>query len=187
MPRRRFTSGAVVLHHHVGTRDKPFEQSEPARSLQIESNGAFVALQVLKVRPVSAAAEDRSGVGVLGRLDLDYVGPPVGELAHGGGSGPDAGQIEHREARQGAFAARHRDLRAAIRGLRKGEVRHFARIRTASAPSVRSHRELPTRPRSPSDVSSPGMRTGSGDKNRTACGGAPCAGRSGVRRSGWWP
>jgi hypothetical protein len=44
-------------------------------------------MQVLEVRPVTAAAETLVAVVLRWLLDLDDIRPPVGELAHGGRPG----------------------------------------------------------------------------------------------------
>ena len=60
-------------------------------------------MQVLEVRPVPFAAH--AGVA-LGRLHLDDLGAPVGELPHRGRTGAHAGQIDHLEAGEGTLAQR---------------------------------------------------------------------------------
>ena len=68
----------------------------PSLRLQVEREAALVAVQVLEVGSVAPAA-GRVDAGAAGRLDLDHVGAPVGELAHRRRSGAVRGEVEHFE------------------------------------------------------------------------------------------
>jgi hypothetical protein len=89
--------GAIVLDHHVGLLDQLHEDGLAVRFLEIERDRALVAVQVLKVRPVARPAHIHVA-GTRRHLDLDAVGAPVGEIAHGGRSGAHPRQIEHGKA-----------------------------------------------------------------------------------------
>ena len=100
---------AVVLNHHVGFLDQSLEQFQAFGRLQVEGNALLVAVQVLEIRTQSRPAERVIAFHGLGKLDLDGVGTPVGQLAHTGRSGPHPGQVQHSEARkgQGAIVGSH--------------------------------------------------------------------------------
>src|SRR5262249_29152903 len=92
--------GAKVLHHDVGLLHHALERRQPFPALQVERHAALVAVQVVEVRPLARPTETFTGLGVRRHLDLDDVGAPVGELAHAGGTGAHAGEIEDREPGQ---------------------------------------------------------------------------------------
>jgi hypothetical protein len=74
-----------VLDHHVGLLDHALEGREPLRRLQVQRDGALVAMEVLEVRTLARAAR-RLARRERGRLlDLDHIGAPVRELTHAGG------------------------------------------------------------------------------------------------------
>src|SRR5690606_13810770 len=82
----------------VGLGDELVEDIAAFGGLEVEREAALVAVEVPEIGAVAGAAE--AGIAG-GRFDLDDVGPPVGELAHAGGAGADAGEIEDLEAREG--------------------------------------------------------------------------------------
>src|SRR5580704_5749706 len=86
--------GAVILDHHVGLLDQLHEDGLAVRLLQVERDRALVAVQVLEVRPMARPAHIHIA-GARRHLDLDAVGAPVGEIAHGGRAGAHPRQIEH--------------------------------------------------------------------------------------------
>jgi hypothetical protein len=63
-------------------------------------------MQVLKVGTVAASAQS-AGLVKIGRLDLDHIRAPVGELAHTGRPGSRPGQIEDPETAE-SVAGRHK-------------------------------------------------------------------------------
>jgi hypothetical protein len=63
-------------------------------------------MKILKVRAAAPAA-GRVDLGASGRLDLDNVGAPVGELAHRRRSGAMRGEIEYFETVERQRAGRH--------------------------------------------------------------------------------
>ncbi|MGY4334582.1 hypothetical protein ACVWWG_008999 [Bradyrhizobium sp. LB7.2] len=102
--------GTEIFHHDVGLGGEALEHGKPALVLQVQRHRPLVAMQILEIgappRPARLFA-----AGILGqRVDLDHAGAPVRELPHAGGPGPDAGQIEYGEARQG------------FGGMRKGHL-----------------------------------------------------------------
>ena len=97
-PEARLHVGTIVLHHHVGLLDESHECRTSFRVLEVQGHRPLVAVQVLEVRPVPCAAHAAGLVDRFRCLDLDDVGAPVRELAHGGRSGTHTGEIEHREA-----------------------------------------------------------------------------------------
>src|SRR5215475_10188515 len=90
--------GAEVLDHHVGFGSEATKGCSSRRRFEVERNAALVAMQVLEIRTVAGAAQTFPRVQVLGELDLDDIGTPVGKLTHGGRTGAHAGQIENGEA-----------------------------------------------------------------------------------------
>jgi hypothetical protein len=66
--------------------------------LQVELHHAFVAVQVLEIRPVAVAAEFFSAG--IGRFDADDVGAPIGQVTNCCRPGPREGQIEDDNARE---------------------------------------------------------------------------------------
>ena len=95
---------AVVLHHHVGFLDQPFEQFQPFWCLQIEGDALLVTVQVLEIGTVARAAEGGVALHRLRQFDLDGVGAPIGQLAHAGRAGPHAGEIQDGETGKGQGA-----------------------------------------------------------------------------------
>ncbi len=90
--------GAVVLDHHIGAFRQTMEDRAPLRLLEVERNGPLVAVQVLKVEAVTSAPEILGLVGVRGRLDLDDIGAPIGEMTHAGWPRTRPRQVKHLEA-----------------------------------------------------------------------------------------
>src|SRR5260221_563531 len=87
--------GPEVLDHDVGVLDQPVQDLERLRLLEIEGDAPLVAVQVLEIGAVPRAAEPAIA---LGRFDLDDFRAPIGELAHAGGAGAHARQIDDLEA-----------------------------------------------------------------------------------------
>ena len=96
--------GPVVLGDDVGFFDELHENLQAVRILQVQREAALVAVQVLEVGAGALAAPAVGEIESGRRLDLDDVGAPVGELAHCGGTGTHAGQVDYTEARQRAAA-----------------------------------------------------------------------------------
>src|SRR6185295_11851572 len=114
--RRRGTDGRLVQPHaldnarpevldeHVGAVDEPHQHRLPARVLQVEGNRALVPVVVEIVRRHAAApVGDVAGEVALEALDLDDVGPLVGEEHGGRRAGDDAGQVDDADAVQGSW------------------------------------------------------------------------------------
>jgi hypothetical protein len=98
---------AEVLHHHVGLGGEPAKGCRSLRRLQVERDAALVAMQVLEIGPVARAPQGFADIQVLGQLDLDDIGAPIGQLANGRGTGADTRQVEDSEARKGAGSVRN--------------------------------------------------------------------------------
>ena len=49
--------GPVVLDHHIGLGGEPAKNLDALRRLQVEPDGALVAVQVLEIRPMAGAAQ----------------------------------------------------------------------------------------------------------------------------------
>ena len=82
-----------VLDDDIGLLDELEEDFLPLRAFQVERQRPLVAVQILEIGAVAAAA---GRVGMLaGRLDLDDIGAPIGELPHRGRTGAMRGQIDH--------------------------------------------------------------------------------------------
>ena len=64
-------------------------------------------MQVLEIGTVARAAETFGGVEMLGQLDLDDIGAPIGQLANGRRARADARQVEDSKARQRAGSIRN--------------------------------------------------------------------------------
>src|SRR6185295_1064250 len=90
-----------VLGEHVGAVDEPHQHRLPARVLEIQGDRALVAVVVEIVRRHAAApVGDVAGEIALEALDLDDVGPLVGEEHGGRGAGNDARQVDYADAVQ---------------------------------------------------------------------------------------
>ena len=108
-------AGPHVLDDDVGLLGQPHQDLAALVGLQVQRDGALVAMQVLEIRAL-APAQHLVGAAFAGRwLDPDHVGAPVGQRAHAGGTGARQGQIEHLEARQ----RQPRGLRFADRRCRR--------------------------------------------------------------------
>ena len=98
--------GAVILDDDVGLLSELHEDRVAFLALEVERHRLLVAMQVLEVEAMASAAHGvvLAAIGRRGRwLDLDDVGAPVGELAHGRRAGAVRGEIEDGEVgeRQG--------------------------------------------------------------------------------------
>src|SRR5690606_13583366 len=60
---------------------------------EVEGDRPLVAVHVLVVRAPMVTADARFG-RIVGRIDADHLGPPVGELADAGGSGSRHRQVD---------------------------------------------------------------------------------------------
>ena len=103
-----FDIGAEIFHHHVGLFRQPHENLQPAGGLQIKRDAPLVAVDVLEIGSIAGAAHALGGVDFLGRLDLDHVGPPIGQLAHRRRARAHAGEIKDGEAGKRSGALFHR-------------------------------------------------------------------------------
>ena len=90
---------AIVLDDDVGVLRQSHEDRLALGALEVERQRTLVAMQVLEVEAVALAAH---GVDVVvgGRLDLDDVGAPVGELASCGWAGTVCGEVEDAQVRE---------------------------------------------------------------------------------------
>ena len=68
-------------------------------------------MQILKIRAVPRTAHGAFRVHAGRRLDLDDIGPEIGELPHAGGAGAHAREIEDAETRE---CGRGWDVRHAV-------------------------------------------------------------------------
>ncbi len=109
--------GAHVLEDDVGSLRQPHERGVSLGRLQVQSDRALVAVQVLEVEAM-AVAGDLLTVG-RGRLDLDDIGAPVGEMPHRGGPRAGMCQVQHLQSAQ-----RQAGLRLAQCGFVSGALRH---------------------------------------------------------------
>src|SRR5690606_32899245 len=76
------------------------ERGDALGLLQVERDRALVPMRVLVVGAV-LAAQRVVAAHVLGHLDLDHVGAPVGELAAGSRTGANLGEVDDPEAAEG--------------------------------------------------------------------------------------
>ncbi len=98
MPSRFFTSGRKFSTTTSAFFTMRKKRREPLLRLQVQRDGALVAVQVLEVRTLARTARRLSGHQLGRLLDLDDIGAPVGELAHAGRPRPDLGQVENGKA-----------------------------------------------------------------------------------------
>ena len=103
-PEPAFHIWPIVLNHHVGLLHHPLEGRDTCRRLEIDRDAALVAVEIGKIRPVARPAHV-GRLDVLGRLDLDHVRAPVGELAHACRPGAHAREVENGEARKSLGSA----------------------------------------------------------------------------------
>ena len=106
-PEARLHVRTIVLDHDVGALDEAHERRSTGRVLEVQGHRPLVAVEVLEVRSVPCAPHPAGLVDGLGGFDLDDVGTPVRELAHGGRTGAHPCQIEHREARERHVGSGH--------------------------------------------------------------------------------
>jgi hypothetical protein len=121
-----------VLDHHVGGGGQLEEGRVPVRVLEVERDGALVAVQVDAVEAVARAAQPVRGAR---RLHPDDVGAPVGEMAHAGRTGAGQGEVQHAQPGEGqprlgaqlgvhgALRHRHPPLLAETKADRRGAAR----------------------------------------------------------------
>ena len=102
----RLDVGAEILNHHVGLLGQAPEGLKSPGVLQIERHCPLVAVQVLEIRTMARPARLLAAGVLYQGVDLDDVGAPIGELAHAGRPGADAGKVEHGETGQGLRGAR---------------------------------------------------------------------------------
>ena len=93
--------GAVVLDDDVGALDQGEEDLDGLGLLEVEGEGALVAVQVEEVGGLAGAGDAFALSGDFGLLDLEHVGAPVAELSGGGGAGAGAGEVEDEEVVEG--------------------------------------------------------------------------------------
>ena len=97
-PEAGFHVGAEVLDEHIGLGREAAKGCSSLGRFEVERNAAFVAMQVLEIRAVARTTQTFRRFQVFGELDLDDIGAPIGQLAHGSRAGAHAGQIENGEA-----------------------------------------------------------------------------------------
>ncbi len=93
-------AGPHVLDNDVGRFRQSHQDFAAFVGLQVQRDGALVAMQVLEIRTVAAAHQFADLVVSRRRLDPDHVGAPVGQRAHAGRAGARQGQVDDLEARQ---------------------------------------------------------------------------------------
>src|SRR5947209_5748092 len=76
----------------------PLEYYHTPRMLEVQRHAALVALQILEIRPVSRPAKRITALEAFGHFDLNDVGAPISELAHGRRAGAHAGEVENANA-----------------------------------------------------------------------------------------
>ena len=113
-----------IFDHDVCRLDQPHERGVAFGALQIEPNGALVAVQVLKVEAMPHAD---SVLGLCpGWLDADDVGAPVGQMSNAGGPSASEREIENSNIGewQGPVRGRfdHEPVRSFVRRLGAGYV-----------------------------------------------------------------
>ncbi len=85
------------------------EDRLPLLGLQIERQAALVAVQVLEIEPVAPRAGDIAP-RLARLLDLDHIGPPIGELADRRRSGAGMTQIENGKSGQRQSSDAHNEV-----------------------------------------------------------------------------
>ena len=78
-----FHAGAVVLDDDIGVLRHRQEYLAALVGLEVQRHRPLVAMEVLEVEAMALAGHHRSRILSGRRLDLDHIGAPVGELAHG--------------------------------------------------------------------------------------------------------
>ena len=97
--------GPEILDDNVGVFGQGHEDFQPLGSFQIQAQSPFVTMQIEKIRAVAGPAQ--AFFLVRRHLDLDRIGAPIRQLAHGGGPGAGVGQIKYADALKGQFAFAH--------------------------------------------------------------------------------
>jgi hypothetical protein len=92
--------GTIVFDDDVGLGRELHEDLVAFLALEVERHRLLVAMQVLEVEAMAVAAH-RIGLAVGGRLDLDDVRAPVGELAHGRRPGAMRREVENGDVGKG--------------------------------------------------------------------------------------
>ncbi len=98
----RETAGAEVLHHDVGAAGELLGERDVAGVLEVEGDGALVAVdpEVVRRDAVAHGRLPRPGVVAGGRLDLDHLGAEVGEQHRGVGAGQDPREVGDQQPRE---------------------------------------------------------------------------------------
>lgn len=96
--------GGEGRHENVGLLCEVVEHPEPLRTLEVQDEAQFVAVDGEVVGRVALKEVRGNGPGVLPlrRLDFDDLGAQVRELHGGEGPAQDPGEVQHSDARQGA-------------------------------------------------------------------------------------
>jgi len=91
--------GAPVFHHHIRFGNHPLEDVHCPLFLEVERHRTFVAVDVLKIAPLSVGGKHRFvRVHPFGWLDAHHVSTKIGQDAHAIGAGTDTGQVNDLEA-----------------------------------------------------------------------------------------
>ena len=101
--------GQEVLDHNVRAGRQPLSNAHAVRVLEVDRNGAFVAVHL---QEVGALARDErrppltAAVAAAGPLDLDHVGAQVGQHHRAVRPGQDLGQVKHPDVGEGEVGHR---------------------------------------------------------------------------------
>src|SRR5262249_12015476 len=99
-------AGAEALDDRIGVAREPQERVATADSLEVESKAALVAVDHAidrrgRARGRAGREPETARVIPLARvLDLDHIGPEVGEVQRAGRAGQQAREIEHAQTRE---------------------------------------------------------------------------------------
>ena len=99
-PSRAITPGRKFSQTTSATRQRSWKTSRPSGRLEVERHAPLVAVDRQEVRAVALRPEERRphdahGVAAARLLDLDHLGPEVGEQHRAVGPREHAGEVEH--------------------------------------------------------------------------------------------
>src|SRR6476620_2240760 len=102
MPRRVFTSGRKFSTTTSALAASRRKVAAPSGDLRSSVMPRLLRCRFWKSGPWRAPPQVFADIQVLGQLDLDDIGAPIGQLANGSGTGADTRHVEDSEARKGA-------------------------------------------------------------------------------------
>ena len=130
--------GREVLRHHIGFGNKPVQQRQALRRIQVQRNAALAGVCALKERVefphgIARRVDKAHGVRALNGLDLDHICAQLGQQACGHRPRPKGGEVQHAQPRKGQRGFCPGGLRLRRGGGAPGELRRVLAQRGSGA------------------------------------------------------